>query len=237
MPGGKRCSGNTWNANACSARWRATGTAARDRPDRARLRIGYLSPDLRYHAVAQFVEPLLRHHDREQFEIFCYYLRARRRRCTWILEAPVAAAASNPSRGSATSPLLRARSYHAPRREHRDFGLEVDMRSIQRAPCLRAQSARAAALLDVASCRPRARRARASRAKRSRRRLRGARSARDLASRASDIHRHCNHGHVDLRRRRLLTSVPTRPPSTPARGHRFHCTDLRSGMPRTATRL
>jgi len=47
---------------------------AADRAGRERLRIGYLSPDLRYHAVAQFVEPLLRHHDPEQFEIFCYYL-------------------------------------------------------------------------------------------------------------------------------------------------------------------
>jgi len=48
-----------------------------DRQGRSPLRIGYLSPDLRYHAVAQFVEPLLRHHDREQFEIFCYYLHPR----------------------------------------------------------------------------------------------------------------------------------------------------------------
>lgn len=47
------------------------------RPDRARLRIGYFSPDLRYHAVAQFIEPLLRHHDREQFEVLCYYLHPR----------------------------------------------------------------------------------------------------------------------------------------------------------------
>jgi predicted O-linked N-acetylglucosamine transferase (SPINDLY family) len=38
------------------------------------LRIGYLSPDLRRHAVSLFVEPLLRHHDRGQFRATCYYV-------------------------------------------------------------------------------------------------------------------------------------------------------------------
>jgi predicted O-linked N-acetylglucosamine transferase (SPINDLY family) len=38
-----------------------------------RLRVGYLSPDLRFHAVAFFMEPVLAHHDRKQFEISCYY--------------------------------------------------------------------------------------------------------------------------------------------------------------------
>ncbi len=37
-----------------------------------RLRIGYVSPDFRTHSVAFFVEPILREHDRESFEIFCY---------------------------------------------------------------------------------------------------------------------------------------------------------------------
>jgi protein O-GlcNAc transferase len=40
-------------------------------PDR-RLRIGYVSPDLRSHSVAHFIEPLLAAHDRRQVEIFCY---------------------------------------------------------------------------------------------------------------------------------------------------------------------
>jgi predicted O-linked N-acetylglucosamine transferase (SPINDLY family) len=39
-----------------------------------RLRIGYLSPDFRRHAVAFFVAPLLEHHDRDRFEVACYYL-------------------------------------------------------------------------------------------------------------------------------------------------------------------
>ena len=37
-----------------------------------RLRIGYVSPDFRRHAVAYFSEPLLVEHDREQFELFAY---------------------------------------------------------------------------------------------------------------------------------------------------------------------
>src|SRR5262249_27987144 len=37
-----------------------------------RLRIGYLSPDFREHSVAYFVEPLLRGHNRQNVEVFCY---------------------------------------------------------------------------------------------------------------------------------------------------------------------
>lgn len=37
-----------------------------------RLRIGYVSPDFRRHAVAYFSEPLLIEHDRVQFELFAY---------------------------------------------------------------------------------------------------------------------------------------------------------------------
>ncbi len=36
------------------------------------LRIGYVSPDFRSHACAFFVEPLLRHHDRERFRVYGY---------------------------------------------------------------------------------------------------------------------------------------------------------------------
>ena len=38
-----------------------------------RLKIGYVSPDFRAHAVAYFIEPVLAQHDPEQFEIYCYY--------------------------------------------------------------------------------------------------------------------------------------------------------------------
>ena len=37
-----------------------------------RLRVGYISPDLRRHAVARFIAPILQHHDHQDFEIFCY---------------------------------------------------------------------------------------------------------------------------------------------------------------------
>jgi protein O-GlcNAc transferase len=37
-----------------------------------RLRIGYLSPDFRYHSCAWFIEPLLSAHNRQEVEIFCY---------------------------------------------------------------------------------------------------------------------------------------------------------------------
>ncbi len=37
-----------------------------------RLRIGYVSADLREHATASFVHPILRQHNADAFEIFCY---------------------------------------------------------------------------------------------------------------------------------------------------------------------
>ena len=37
-----------------------------------RLRIGYVSCDLRHHAVGRFMQPLLANHDSRQFEITCY---------------------------------------------------------------------------------------------------------------------------------------------------------------------
>ena len=40
-------------------------------PER-RLRVGYVSPDFRSHAIQQFLVPLLEHHDKSAFEIFLY---------------------------------------------------------------------------------------------------------------------------------------------------------------------
>jgi predicted O-linked N-acetylglucosamine transferase (SPINDLY family) len=37
-----------------------------------KLRVGYVSPDFRQHAVALFAEPLLAHHDRSAIELHCY---------------------------------------------------------------------------------------------------------------------------------------------------------------------
>ena len=42
-------------------------------PTGRRLRIGYVSPNFSRHSVGYFIEPVIRNHDREQFEIFCYY--------------------------------------------------------------------------------------------------------------------------------------------------------------------
>ena len=39
---------------------------------RQRLRIGYVSPDLREHPVAFFLEPILACHDHQHVELFCY---------------------------------------------------------------------------------------------------------------------------------------------------------------------
>ena len=37
-----------------------------------RLRIGYMSPDFRQHALNRYLQPVLTHHDREKFEVYCY---------------------------------------------------------------------------------------------------------------------------------------------------------------------
>lgn len=37
-----------------------------------RIRVGYISGDLYTHSVSYFIEPVLMHHDRQRFEIFCY---------------------------------------------------------------------------------------------------------------------------------------------------------------------
>ncbi|MFZ6679010.1 tetratricopeptide repeat protein [Undibacterium sp. Tian12W] len=37
-----------------------------------RLKIGYVSPDLRRHPVQHFLEPLMAHHDKNQFEVYAY---------------------------------------------------------------------------------------------------------------------------------------------------------------------
>ncbi len=43
-----------------------------ERIPQKRLRIGYVSPDFRRHAVAYFAEPILTQHDRTRVEVFCY---------------------------------------------------------------------------------------------------------------------------------------------------------------------
>jgi predicted O-linked N-acetylglucosamine transferase (SPINDLY family) len=52
------------------ARDRSDAVTSRD-PDR-RLRIGYISPDLRDHALLRYIEPVLAHHDPARVEVYCY---------------------------------------------------------------------------------------------------------------------------------------------------------------------
>lgn len=47
-----------------------------DRSPERPLRIGYISADLREHSVAYFLEPLLEHRSRRDFQVYCYHLGA-----------------------------------------------------------------------------------------------------------------------------------------------------------------
>jgi predicted O-linked N-acetylglucosamine transferase (SPINDLY family) len=58
--------------NETRARGLAPSFAQTPDPGR-RLRVAFLSPDLRSHSVAYFIEPLLRRLDPDQFEIFLYH--------------------------------------------------------------------------------------------------------------------------------------------------------------------
>ena len=51
----------------------ATESPSRNAAPNHKLRIGYVSPDLRYHSVAYLFQPVLANHDRSKFEIICYY--------------------------------------------------------------------------------------------------------------------------------------------------------------------
>jgi predicted O-linked N-acetylglucosamine transferase (SPINDLY family) len=52
----------------------STTTSRATGPARRRLRIGYLSGDLREHPVAQLLAGVIEHHDRDQVEVCCYAL-------------------------------------------------------------------------------------------------------------------------------------------------------------------
>ena len=43
-----------------------------ERSESGRLKIGYLSPDFKCHSVAWFMEPILKYHDRNSCEVYCY---------------------------------------------------------------------------------------------------------------------------------------------------------------------
>ena len=60
-----------WDERQTGACTRVERTTS-DRNPQRRLRVGYVSPDLRQHSVAYFFEPLLREHDRQVIEVYCY---------------------------------------------------------------------------------------------------------------------------------------------------------------------
>lgn len=60
-----------WDARFGVAALRPAGYGNDSAPER-RLKVGYVSPDLRAHSVAYFFEPLLQAHDRQAVEVFCY---------------------------------------------------------------------------------------------------------------------------------------------------------------------
>jgi predicted O-linked N-acetylglucosamine transferase (SPINDLY family) len=60
-----------WNRQHAASLPRLTLTDSRERKS-SRLRIGYVSPDLREHVVGRFLLPLLANHNHNEFETFCY---------------------------------------------------------------------------------------------------------------------------------------------------------------------
>jgi protein O-GlcNAc transferase len=65
----------TWGAEAMTRRRSAKpfGFVNKRDPDK-KLKLGYVSGDFTLNSVGYFLEPLLEHHDRAAFEIFCYSL-------------------------------------------------------------------------------------------------------------------------------------------------------------------
>lgn len=62
----------TWGRKAAAAAARRPITSRGPRPPNGKIRIGFMSSDLRAHPVAYFALPLFEHYDRSKFEIYCY---------------------------------------------------------------------------------------------------------------------------------------------------------------------
>ena len=61
-----------WGASveANAAKWPVRRPSSR--PANGKIRLGFMSSDLRGHPVAYFAMPLFEHYDRERFEVYCY---------------------------------------------------------------------------------------------------------------------------------------------------------------------
>lgn len=63
----------SWDRRFLSWRAPPPGFKYANKPDaKRRIKLGYVSGDLRGHSVAFFAEPLLANHDHEAFEVYCY---------------------------------------------------------------------------------------------------------------------------------------------------------------------
>ena len=62
-----------WNRQFSDSLKKFVRPHTNDRNPGRRLRVGYVSPDFRDHPVGRFMLPLLKRHDRRQFEILCYF--------------------------------------------------------------------------------------------------------------------------------------------------------------------
>jgi predicted O-linked N-acetylglucosamine transferase (SPINDLY family) len=62
-----------WNAGQAARFAGQLPPFSRRREPARRLKVGYVSADLREHSVIHFAGPLIEHHDKSQVEVFCYH--------------------------------------------------------------------------------------------------------------------------------------------------------------------
>lgn len=51
---------------------KTVGICTRNKSSSGKIKIGYISPDLRQHVCAYFIEPILQYFDRSKFTVYCY---------------------------------------------------------------------------------------------------------------------------------------------------------------------
>lgn len=61
-----------WGARFCEPGRGSIPPHLNDRDPERRIRVGYVSPDLREHTVTKFISAAIEHHDRERLEVTCY---------------------------------------------------------------------------------------------------------------------------------------------------------------------